>query len=95
MFASSVDYGEQISPLYDWRPQSTYIRRPPYWEGALAGERTLKGMSPLAVLGDNITTDHLSPSNAIMLDSAAGEYLHKWGCRKKTLTLTLRTAVIT
>ena len=67
------------SPLYDWRPQSTYIRRPPYWEGALAGERTLRGMRPLAVLGDNITTDHLSPSNAILLDSAAGAYLHKMG----------------
>ncbi|WP_348732240.1 Fe/S-dependent 2-methylisocitrate dehydratase AcnD [Rheinheimera texasensis] len=79
MFAVDVDYGEKISPLYDWRPQSTYIRRPPYWEGALAGERTLKGMLPLALLGDNITTDHLSPSNAIMLDSAAGEYLHKMG----------------
>lgn len=68
-----------ISPLYDWRPQSTYIRRPPYWEGALAGERTMKGMRPLALLPDNITTDHLSPSNAIMMDSAAGEYLHKMG----------------
>ncbi|MCH8532268.1 MAG: Fe/S-dependent 2-methylisocitrate dehydratase AcnD [Saccharospirillum sp.] len=67
------------SPLYDWRPQSTYIRRPPYWEGALAGERSLTGMRPLAVLGDNITTDHLSPSNAIMADSAAGEYLAKMG----------------
>jgi len=70
---------EAESPLYDWRPQSTYIRRPPYWEGALAGERTMKGMRPLAVLGDNITTDHLSPSNAIMLNSAAGAYLHKMG----------------
>ncbi|MCU7846395.1 MAG: Fe/S-dependent 2-methylisocitrate dehydratase AcnD [Candidatus Thiodiazotropha sp. (ex Lucinoma kastoroae)] len=70
---------EAESPLYDWRPQSTYIRRPPYWEGALAGARALKGMRPLAVLGDNITTDHLSPSNAIMLDSAAGAYLHKMG----------------
>lgn len=79
MFAVSVDFGEKISPLYDWRGQSTYIRRPPYWEGALAGVRSLKGMLPLAVLGDNITTDHLSPSNAIMLDSAAGEYLHKMG----------------
>lgn len=79
MFDLAVDYGEKISPLYDWRPQSTYIRRPPYWEGALAGERALKGMRPLAVLGDNITTDHLSPSNAIMMDSAAGEYLHKMG----------------
>ncbi|WP_448212996.1 Fe/S-dependent 2-methylisocitrate dehydratase AcnD [Colwellia sp. MEBiC06753] len=67
------------SPLYNWREMSTYIRRPPYWEGALAGERTMKGMRPLAVLGDNITTDHLSPSNAIMLDSAAGAYLHKMG----------------
>lgn len=67
------------SPLYDWRPKSTYIRRPPYWEGALAGERTMKDMRPLAVLGDNITTDHLSPSNAIMLNSAAGAYLDKMG----------------
>lgn len=79
MFKFSVDRSAQVSPLYDWRPQSTYIRRPPYWEGALAGERTLSGMRPLAVLGDNITTDHLSPSNAIMLASAAGEYLAKMG----------------
>ncbi|MCU8488306.1 Fe/S-dependent 2-methylisocitrate dehydratase AcnD [Vibrio vulnificus] len=67
------------SPLYDWCPMSTYIRRPPYWEGALAGERTLSGMRPLAILGDNITTDHLSPSNAILASSAAGEYLAKMG----------------
>jgi aconitate hydratase len=79
MFARGEEAAERAEPLYDWRPQSTYIRRPPYWEGALAGERTLKGMRPLAVLGDNITTDHLSPSNAIMMDSAAGEYLHKMG----------------
>jgi len=79
MFARVVDDSAAVSPLYDWRGQSTYIRRPPYWEGALAGERTLAGMRPLAVLGDNITTDHLSPSNAIMLDSAAGEYLAKMG----------------
>jgi 2-methylcitrate dehydratase (2-methyl-trans-aconitate forming) len=79
MFAITVDTGERVKPLYDWRPQSTYIRRPPYWEGALAGARTLKGMRPLALLGDNITTDHLSPSNAIMANSAAGEYLAKMG----------------
>ncbi|SAL88316.1 aconitate hydratase [Caballeronia arvi] len=79
MFALTPASGETISPLYDWRAQSTYIRRPPYWEGALAGERTLKGMRPLAVLGDNITTDHLSPSNAILANSAAGEYLAKMG----------------
>jgi aconitate hydratase len=79
MFAIRADSTTEVKPLYDWRPQSTYIRRPPYWEGALAGERTLKGMRPLALLPDNITTDHLSPSNAILLDSAAGEYLHKMG----------------
>ncbi|MGS0696105.1 Fe/S-dependent 2-methylisocitrate dehydratase AcnD [Shewanella sp. 0m-4] len=83
MFDLKVDYGDdnqqKVNPQYEWRPQSTYIRRPPYWEGALAGERTMKGMRPLAVLGDNITTDHLSPSNAIMLDSAAGAYLDKMG----------------
>ena len=79
MFAISTEQAATVAPLYDWRAASTYIRRPPYWEGALAGERTMKGMRPLAILGDNITTDHLSPSNAIMLNSAAGEYLDKMG----------------
>ena len=84
MFAIQADKGEKVSPQYDWRPQSTYIRRPPYWDtegvGALAANpRTLKGMRPLAILPDNITTDHLSPSNAILMNSAAGEYLHKMG----------------
>jgi len=76
---------EAKSPLYDWRPMSTYIRRPPYWEDALAGERTLKGMRPLAILGDDITTDHISPSNAIPADSAAGEYLAGMGLPEEDL----------
>ena len=84
MFAIRRDDGARVSPQYDWRPQSTYIRRPPYWDtegvGALAANpRTLKGMRPLALLPDNITTDHLSPSNAILADSAAGEYLARMG----------------
>ncbi|WP_286934931.1 aconitate hydratase AcnA, partial [Pseudomonas sp. UBA6554] len=84
MFGARRGGGVSVSPLYDWRPQSTYIRRPPYWDvegvGALAANpRTLTGMRPLAILPDNITTDHLSPSNAILLDSAAGEYLAKMG----------------
>ncbi len=78
MFTFEV-VNDDTGPLYDWRPMSTYIRRPPYWEGALAAPRTLQGMRPLAVLGDNITTDHLSPSNAILKSSAAGEYLDKMG----------------
>ncbi len=79
MFNIEVSNREKTKPLYDWRSTSTYIRRPPYWEGALAGERTLKDMRPLAILGDNITTDHLSPSNAILANSAAGEYLAEMG----------------
>ena len=84
MFALRKGDGERAAPQYDWRPQSTYIRRPPYWDaegvGALAAyPRTLQGMRPLALLGDNITTDHLSPSNAILPASAAGEYLARMG----------------
>ncbi|PKG35812.1 Fe/S-dependent 2-methylisocitrate dehydratase AcnD [Psychrobacter sp. Sarcosine-3u-12] len=73
------DTGKALSPLYDWREMTTYIRRPPYWEGKMAAMNKLKGMRPLAVLGDNITTDHMSPSNAIMGNSAAGEYLDTMG----------------
>lgn len=84
MFGARRGAAGKISPLYDWRPQSTYIRRPPYWDtegvGALAAHpRTLRNMRPLAILPDNITTDHLSPSNAILPTSAAGEYLTKMG----------------
>ncbi|OZI32473.1 Fe/S-dependent 2-methylisocitrate dehydratase AcnD [Bordetella genomosp. 10] len=84
MFARDISVETAVSPQYAWRPQSTYIRRPPYWDtegvGALAANpRTLKGMRPLAILPDNITTDHLSPSNAILANSAAGEYLARMG----------------
>ena len=84
MFALRRDDGQRVSPQYAWRAQSTYIRHPPYWDtegvGALAAHpRTLKGLRPLAILPDNITTDHLSPSNAILADSAAGEYLARMG----------------
>jgi len=75
MFDEAAVDAARSTPLYDWREMSTYIRRPPYWEGAMARANRLKGMRPLAILGDNITTDHLSPSNAIMASSAAGEYL--------------------
>jgi len=84
MFTLQAQDGGHVAPQYDWRPMSTYIRRPPYWDtegvGALAAfARTLRGMRPLALLPDNVTTDHLSPSNAILPDSAAGEYLARMG----------------
>jgi len=79
MFGTRFKRVKKVDPLYDWRGESTYIRRPPYWEGALAAEPSLTAMRALAILGDNITTDHLSPSNAILPDSAAGEYLSSMG----------------
>jgi aconitate hydratase len=100
MFALRQDDGERVSPQYDWRPQSTYIRRPPYWDtegvGALAAfPRTLRNMRALALLPDNITPDHLSPSNAILADSAAGEYLARMACPRRTSTPTPPTAATT
>jgi aconitase A len=87
-------------PQYDWRPQSTYIRRPPYWDtegvGALAAfPRTLKGMRPLAILPDNITTDHLSPSNAILMTRLPVSTCTRWACPRRTSTPTPPTAATT
>ena len=74
MFAKSELSGTEISPFYKWNTQSTYINKPPYWEAEYMEMPSLKGMRPLGVFPDNITTDHLSPSNAILPTSASGEY---------------------
>jgi 2-methylcitrate dehydratase (2-methyl-trans-aconitate forming) len=74
MFAKSELSGIEISPFYKWNTQSTYINKPPYWEAEYMEMPALKGMRPLGVFPDNITTDHLSPSNAILPTSASGEY---------------------
>ncbi len=79
MFAKNALSGIKISPFYNWNKKSTYINKPPYWEDEFMGKPNLKNMRPLGVFGDNITTDHLSPSNAILLNSAAGEYCAKMG----------------
>ncbi|MEW6267151.1 MAG: aconitate hydratase AcnA [Thermodesulfobacteriota bacterium] len=77
MFVPGSDSGENktVSPLYAWREDSTYIRRPPYWRKSLTTPPTGRNMRALAVLGDNVTTDDLSPSGAILTDSATGRYL--------------------
>ncbi|BFU77192.1 Fe/S-dependent 2-methylisocitrate dehydratase AcnD [Arcobacter sp. 15-2] len=74
MFAKSDLGNIEISPFYKWNTQSTYINKPPYWEAEYMQMPALKGMRPLGVFPDNITTDHLSPSNAILPTSASGEY---------------------
>ncbi|MDB5990336.1 MAG: aconitate hydratase [Herbaspirillum sp.] len=72
--------GENAVPArFPWRADSNYIRRPPYWQAALTSAAKLTCMHAIAVFGDNITTDDLSPSGAILPDSAAGEYLIERG----------------
>jgi aconitate hydratase A / 2-methylisocitrate dehydratase len=66
---------------YDWR-ESTYVRRPPFFEGlpaAPAAPSDIAGARVLAVLGDSVTTDHISPAGAIKRDSPAGRYLQEHG----------------
>ena len=79
MFAKNSLGHIKISPFYNWNTQSTYINKPPYWEDEYMGKPALKNMRPLGVFPDNITTDHLSPSNAILPTSASGEYCIKKG----------------
>ena len=74
MFEKSALGDIEISPFYNWNTQSAYINKPPYWEAEYMEMPALKGMRPLGVFPDNITTDHLSPSNAILATSASGEY---------------------
>ncbi len=79
MFAKTTTNKHKVSPFYNWNTKSTYINNPPYWDDEFMTKPSLVNMRPLGVFGDNITTDHLSPSNAILLDSAAGEYCQKMG----------------
>ena len=67
--------------VYHWDEASTYIRNPPWFEGpnAESAERDIKGARVLALLGDKVTTDHISPAGTILLDSPAGAYLKEHG----------------
>src|SRR5919106_3763736 len=72
---------------YAWDPGSTYVRRPPYFEGmpaeAPAKLDQVRGARAIAVLGDSVTTDHISPAGAIKKDSPAGGYLLERGVEHK------------
>jgi len=72
------------APLFAWRSDSTFLRRPPFFDGIGSQPvplRDLKGMRALAVFGDMVTTDHMSPSGAIPLDSPTGRYLTERGLK--------------
>src|SRR5207253_3626114 len=73
---------------YDWDPDSTYVRRPPYFEGmspkAKSGKpEAIRGARCIAKLGDSVTTDHISPAGAIKKDSPAAKYLNEHGVEQK------------
>jgi aconitate hydratase len=77
--AKKESANRESSVCFAWKEGSTYIKRPPYWEERFTKVDAFKELRPLAILGDNVTTDHLSPSGAILKDSAAGEYLMSLG----------------
>ncbi|HEU4542410.1 MAG TPA: aconitate hydratase [Jiangellaceae bacterium] len=72
--------------IFEWDPESTYVRKPPYFEG-MAAEPTrvndVAGARVLAKLGDSVTTDHISPAGAIKVDSPAGDYLRSHGVERR------------
>jgi aconitate hydratase len=72
--------------LYAWDPQSTYVRRPPYFEGMGREPKSVEdvvGARVLVLLGDSVTTDHISPAGAIRPDSPAGKYLIEHGVERR------------
>ena len=71
--------------LFQWDPQSTYVRRPPYFEGMHAEPSPvgdIEGARCLVILGDSVTTDHISPAGSIKPDSPAGKYLVDHGVER-------------
>lgn len=71
---------------FEWDAQSTYVRKPPYFEGMPAQPTPVKdiaGARLLAILGDSVTTDHISPAGNIKADSPAGKYLQEHGVDRK------------
>ncbi len=72
--------------IFEWDPESTYVRKPPYFEGMRmepSPVTDISGGRVLALLGDSVTTDHISPAGAIKQDSPAGHYLTEHGVERK------------
>ena len=71
---------------FEWDPKSTYVRKPPYFDGMPAEPKAvtdITGARLLAILGDSVTTDHISPAGNIKADSPAGKYLEQNGVDRK------------
>ncbi|MGY1632828.1 aconitate hydratase [Geodermatophilus sp. SYSU D01186] len=89
VFAGTEQWQNLPTPTgdtFDWAPESTYVRKPPYFEGmpeTPAPVQDITGARTLAVLGDSVTTDHISPAGSIKADSPAGKYLSEHGVERR------------
>ncbi|SDQ34892.1 aconitate hydratase AcnA [Actinopolyspora saharensis] len=89
VFAGDQRWRELPTPegeTFEWDPDSTYVRKPPFFEGMGSEPEPLNDISGarvLALLGDSVTTDHISPAGAIKPDSPAGQYLREHGIERK------------
>jgi aconitate hydratase len=85
VFAGDSNWNQIDSPtgqIYSWDDASTYVKNPPYFDGMTkdpSARGEIKGARLLALLGDSVTTDHISPAGSIMPDSPAGTYLQEQG----------------
>jgi aconitate hydratase len=88
VFSGDEHWRELPTPegdLFDWDPNSTYVRKPPYFEGMQREPAPVTDVADarvLAVLGDSVTTDHISPAGSIKVDSPAGRYLTEHGVER-------------
>jgi aconitate hydratase len=89
VFAGDHRWKELPTPegqTFEWDPESTYVRKPPYFEGMSPDPSPVEdfsGARVLALLGDSVTTDHISPAGSIKADTPAGQYLTEHGVDKK------------
>jgi aconitate hydratase len=89
VFAGTEQWQQLPTPTgdtFEWDPESTYVRKPPYFEGMSdqpAAVTDIEGARTLAVLGDSVTTDHISPAGSIKPDSPAGQYLREHGVERR------------
>jgi aconitate hydratase len=89
VFAGTEQWQNLPTPTgdtFDWDPESTYVRRPPYFDGMPAEPTPVEditGARTLAMLGDSVTTDHISPAGSIKADSPAGKYLREHGIDRR------------
>ncbi|MGH3865746.1 MAG: aconitate hydratase AcnA [Pseudonocardiaceae bacterium] len=89
VFAGDARWRSLLTPegeTFTWDPESTYVRKPPYFEGMTAQPAPvadISGARVLALVGDSVTTDHISPAGAIKADSPAGRYLAERGVARK------------